>query len=89
VYYGKGDYENALVDYRKALEIGLKVLGPDHPDTATSYHNIGNGYHGKGDYENALAEYRKALEIRLKVLGPNHSDTITSQTDVNDALSMI
>jgi len=34
VYYKKGDYENALGEYRKALEIRLKVLGPDHPSTA-------------------------------------------------------
>jgi tetratricopeptide (TPR) repeat protein len=51
VYYAKGDYENALVEYRKALEIQLKVLGPDHPDTATSYNNIGAVYDAKGDYE--------------------------------------
>eukprot|EP00979_Chaetoceros_neogracilis_P013793 scaffold4087_cov172-Chaetoceros_neogracile.AAC.7 len=71
------------------MEIRLKELGPDHPDTARSYKNIGMVYNKKGDYENALVEYRKALEIRLKVLGPNHSDTITSQTMIKRALSMI
>jgi len=58
------------------------VLGPDHPDTATSYNNIGDVYDAKGDYENALVEYRKALEIQLKVLGPDHPDTATSYNNI-------
>ena len=60
---------------RKGLEIYLKVLGPDHPSTATSYNNIGAVYKNQGDYEKALAEYRKGLEIQLKVLGHNHPST--------------
>ena len=42
VYYNKGDYENALVKYRKALEIRLKVLGPNHSDTITSQTDVNN-----------------------------------------------
>ena len=65
-------------DYRKALEIELKVLRPDHPSTAESYNNIGVVYYKKGDYENAFVEHRKALEIRLKVLRPKHLSTAES-----------
>jgi tetratricopeptide (TPR) repeat protein len=89
VYKAKGDYENALGECRKALEIELKVLGPNHPDTASSYNNIGAMYDEKGDCKNALVEYRKALEIELKVFGPNHSHTMKTQTDIKRVLSMI
>jgi len=61
VDYEKGDYENALVEYHKALKIELKVLGPDHPNTAESYNNIVAVYYAKGDYKNAFVEYCKAL----------------------------
>ena len=44
VYAGKGDFETALVQFQKALEIRTRVFGSDHPDVATSYNNIGNVY---------------------------------------------
>jgi tetratricopeptide (TPR) repeat protein len=90
VYQEKCDYDNALDQHRKALEIQLKVLGPDDTYfTATSYNNIGVVYHAKGDYENALVEYCECLDIQLTVLGPNHFDTIRSLTMIKRALSMI
>jgi tetratricopeptide (TPR) repeat protein len=82
VFYEKGDYENALVEYRNCLEINSKVLGPDHPLTATSYNNIGGVYYKKGDFDNALVEHRKALKIRLEVLGPDHPSTAISYNSI-------
>ena len=38
----QGRYDEALVYYRKALAIRIKVLGEEHPDVASSYNNIGN-----------------------------------------------
>eukprot|EP00979_Chaetoceros_neogracilis_P015397 scaffold5876_cov363-Chaetoceros_neogracile.AAC.1 len=78
LYGAKGD----LVEYRKALEIRLKVLGPNHPNTAESYNIIGSVYHGKGDYENSLFECCEALEIHLKVLEPDHSEIAISYNDI-------
>ena len=43
-YYQQGNYANALEHYNKALAIQLKVKGENHPDTATSYNNIGLVY---------------------------------------------
>jgi tetratricopeptide (TPR) repeat protein len=55
------------------LEIFEKVLGKEHPYTATSYNNIGEVYRTQGDYTKALEYYFKALAIVEKVLGPNHT----------------
>ena len=41
VYAGKGDLENALCQFQKALEIQTRVFGSDHLDVAASYNNIG------------------------------------------------
>ena len=35
-----GLYDKAREYYQKALAINLKQLGPEHPDVATSYHNM-------------------------------------------------
>ena len=76
------DYENALKWYKKALAIREKVLGKDHPDTATTYNNIAGVYSRKGEYDIALEWYEKALAIREKVLGKDHPDTATTYNNI-------
>ena len=39
--------------YRKALEIRRRVLGEDHPDTATSYNNLAANLDAQGKYAEA------------------------------------
>ena len=75
VYEGKGDLENALVQYQKGLEINTRVFGSDHPDVAASYQNIGIVYGKKGDRAAATEMYTKAYHIFLTVLGPHHPRT--------------
>ena len=66
-----GEYEKALPLYQRALDIREKVLGPQHPDVATTLNNLAVLYDSMGDYEKALPLYQRALEICEKVLGPN------------------
>lgn len=68
--------------YDKALEISLQLMhlreelyGLNHPDTASSYNDIGGIYADKGDFDKALEYYLKALDILEKVLGFEHPDT--------------
>ena len=49
VYRSQGDYDKALLWYEKALEISEKVLGKNHPSTATIYNNIALIYRNQGD----------------------------------------
>jgi tetratricopeptide (TPR) repeat protein len=53
------------------------VLGLEHPDTATSYNNIGGVYASQGDYPKALEYYLKALAILENKLGKDHPYTQT------------
>ena len=55
----KGEYDKALEHYQKALAIELKQLGPEHPDVATSYNNIG------------LVHLTKPRQEHLKAIGSN------------------
>ena len=58
--------------HQKALNISLKVLGPDHPKVSTSYLNLGAIYLNVGNYEKGMEFHKKALDIRLKAKGHDH-----------------
>ena len=82
-----GRYEEAEPLYRKGLEIFQRVLGKEHPDTATSYNNVAYILDAQGRYEKAEPLYRKGLEIRQRVLGEEHSDTANSYNNVASNLN--
>lgn len=56
VYYGKGDYDRAMSDFNKAIEL--------KPDLAAAYNNRGVVYRDKGDYDRAMRDYTKAIELK-------------------------
>ena len=53
---GRGQVEEAIAHYRKALEI--------NPDYALAHNNLGLTLASHGRFDEALVHYRKALEIR-------------------------
>ena len=67
-------FDEALQHYEKSLAIQLKQLGPEHPDVAATYNNMGNVFAKQGRYAEALQHHEKSLAIRLKQLGPEHPD---------------
>jgi tetratricopeptide (TPR) repeat protein len=77
-FHGCGTYLAARPLYERALEIREKVLGPEHPETATSLNNLAALLHAQGDLAGARPLYERALAIREKVLGPEHPETATS-----------
>ena len=71
----QGDYTVALEWYKKALAISEKVLGVEHPSTATTYNNIAGVYKDQGDYTVALEWYKKACRIFREKFGKTHPHT--------------
>ncbi|MCL1913178.1 MAG: tetratricopeptide repeat protein [Eubacteriaceae bacterium] len=86
-YNDYGEYTKALELNKKALAICEKVLGVEHPSTATTYNNIGGVYSDQGDYPKALEFYGKALAIREKVLGVEHPSTATTYNNIGGVYS--
>ena len=82
VYDKQGQYENALEQYSKSLQIELAKLGPNHPDVATTYNDMAVVYESQGQYEKALELYSKDLEIRLAKLGPEHPSVATTYNNM-------
>ncbi|MGA2289113.1 FxSxx-COOH system tetratricopeptide repeat protein [Bradyrhizobium sp.] len=64
--------------YERALAIRENLLGPDHPDTAQSLHNLANLLQDQGDFVSVQPLHERALAIRERVLGTRHPDTAQS-----------
>ena len=77
-----GLYKDAEEAYLRQITIVEEQYGIDHPNTATSYNNIGLVYKKQGDYDKALKYFFKALAINVKVLGTEHSSTATSYNNI-------
>ncbi|MFH1958376.1 MAG: tetratricopeptide repeat protein [bacterium] len=54
-YRDKGEYDGAIKDYDKAIELS--------PKNARAYNNRGNTYRDKGEYDRAIRDYNKAIEL--------------------------
>jgi tetratricopeptide (TPR) repeat protein len=55
----KGDYEPALADYARALEL--------EPKNALIYHYRGDANLAHGDFDGAIADYDRAIELNPKI----------------------
>ena len=80
------DYAGARPYYEQALAIRRKVLGEEHPDTATSLDNLGSLLQDMGDNAGARPYYEQALAICRKVLGEEHPDTASSLNNLGSLL---
>ena len=57
-------------------------LGPDHPDTLTTRHNIAFWTGEVGDAREALRLFPELLPDRERVLGRDHPDTLTTRHNI-------
>ncbi|MCX5885147.1 MAG: tetratricopeptide repeat protein [Proteobacteria bacterium] len=69
VYTQKGDYDHAIVDYTRGIELD--------PNYAGAYISRGEAYYKKGAYDYSIADYSKALE-----LNPNFLDAYEKRSYV-------
>ena len=81
LYKTEGQYALARPLLKGALAIHEKILGPEHPDTATSLNNLAGLYHAEGQYARARPLFERALTIKEKVLGPEHPDTLSAKDE--------
>ena len=83
----RGRPQEAEKPLRQALAMRVKVLGADHPDTATSYHNLARCLQRLGKVSEALPLYQKALTINEQMLDPLHPDTAISYNSMATCLN--
>ena len=59
-----------------------RVLGPDHPDTLTTRHNVAYWTGVRGNIAEALRLFKELLADRERILGPDHPDTLTTRHNI-------
>jgi tetratricopeptide (TPR) repeat protein len=64
-YANKGDFDRAIADYTRAIDL--------KPDYAVAYYNRGFSYRHKGDDDRAIADWSKALALK-----PDFADAYTN-----------
>ena len=67
---------------RRALKLSKSKLGPDHPDTISSMHNLGLSYAALGRHPEALALREETLKLAKAKFGPDHHDTLMSMNNL-------
>ena len=72
VAFHDSKYDRAETLYRESLAIRERVLGPSHPDVASSLRGIGGVYYRRGEFAKAEELYRRALAIDREQYGPDH-----------------
>jgi hypothetical protein len=65
------------------LADAVRVLGPDHPDTLATRHNLAYLRGKAGDSAGAAAAFEAPLADRLRLLGPDHPDTLTTRHNLS------
>ena len=63
----------------------ITFLGPGHPDTLTSRHNLATAYWSAGRPGDAILLFEQTLAEALRALGPDHSDTRLFRKNLADA----
>jgi len=77
-FYFLGDAPTAAKLEEAARALYTRHLGPDHPDTLQSMHNLANSYGALGRHTDALKLREETLALRKAKLGPDHPDTLSS-----------
>ena len=75
ISWNKGDYDVALTELRKSLQIYESIHGFMHLETSNSYYEIGRALFAQKNYNEALVMYRKCLRIRITLYGRLNTST--------------
>ena len=76
-------YEALTLDV--AVDALERLLGPDHPDTLASRHNLAGAYREAGRLTEAIALYEQVLTDCVRILGEDHPDTLISRHNLAGA----
>jgi tetratricopeptide (TPR) repeat protein len=71
----QGRWPEAVTLTRRSLALALETNGPDHADTAASYHRLGRLLRDEKQYAEAEPHLLRASAIREKVLGADARPT--------------
>ena len=68
-YWGNGEHDIAMVEFRRALEINEEIYGRASPETAKCYLWVGSIHWHKEEYEKALDCFTRSFRIKMQLNG--------------------
>jgi CHAT domain-containing protein/tetratricopeptide (TPR) repeat protein len=77
VAYRLGKYTEAAAITEKAVALGERTLGPEHPDTLQNINNLGHIYKKLGRFGEAEPLLKRAITGWEQMFGLNHPDTLS------------
>ena len=85
VYQRLGLYDKAQPLLERALALGRRLAGRDHPGVANSLNDLGVLLREKGDLAAASAALEEALGMRQRLLGREHADVAVTLVELGRA----
>jgi hypothetical protein len=79
---GVGLVNQAVTYWQQMAATSTGLLGPDHPHTLTTRHNLARWRGEAGDPAGAATACEQLLADCLRVLGPDHPDTLTARNNL-------
>lgn len=73
--WNKGEFDTALTELQKSLQIRESIWGMFHDDTSKVYYEIGRAFFAKKLYTDSLVAYRKCLRIRVSLYGKFNTES--------------
>jgi hypothetical protein len=74
-----GDPAAARDLFASLLPVLERILGPEHPDTLVTRHELARWTGEAGDAAAARDMFAVLLPVRERVSGPDHPDTLTAR----------
>ena len=81
-YRSQGRWKEAEELEMQVMEMSLRVLGQEHPDTLISMASLASTYGNQGRWKEAEELEVKVIETFKKALGQEHPDTLTSMNNL-------
>merc|ERR1719326_2510447 len=78
----EGKFQDALRNYKRALELNMQTVGALHPETAATHNNIGTLYQDAGDDLQAQKHFEESLDIQTKNSGAVNVDMATTYNNL-------
>lgn len=85
----QGQASAALDQFTEVLDARRRLLGPDHPDTLTSRHNLASAFQTVGRLAEAIELHEQVLAAYRRALGEEHPDTLASQNNLARAYQAV
>jgi len=84
-YRTLGLFRQALPLQEAAMEIRLRELGDEHPDTLLAMSNVGSLADALAQPGRAVSLYEQVYTTRRRVLGEDHADTLMAMGNLGNA----